>query len=171
MSDYEKVINSGKGALMFAVMNGKLSEGINFSDRLGRGVIVVGLPYPNVHEAEIKENIESYIQLRQQSDPTAERQRLQSDYLENACMRVINQSIGKLQLQYFFSYFIGRAIRHKDDYATMILIDERFRRDSIISKLPEWLSSSLRTTNDTFSASFQAISTVNSIFSKPHLIQ
>lgn len=66
-------------------------------------------------------------------------------------------------------YFIGRAIRHKDDYATMILIDERFRRDSIISKLPEWLSSSLRPATDTFSTSFQAISAVNLCFFQERL--
>jgi chromosome transmission fidelity protein 1 len=32
------------------VIGGKLSEGINFSDDLARGIIVFGLPFMNVKE-------------------------------------------------------------------------------------------------------------------------
>uniref|UniRef100_A0A1B0B836 ATP-dependent helicase C-terminal domain-containing protein n=1 Tax=Glossina palpalis gambiensis TaxID=67801 RepID=A0A1B0B836_9MUSC len=35
--------------------SGKLSEGLNFTDDLRRGVIVVGLPYPNQQEPEMQE--------------------------------------------------------------------------------------------------------------------
>lgn len=45
---------------------------------------------------------------------------------ENMTMRAVNQSI-------------GRAIRHKDDYATVILLDKRFNQSRIKQKLPQWI--------------------------------
>lgn len=115
---------NGRGALLFAVIGGSLSEGINFSDFLGRGVVVVGLPFPNPHSAEWKAKMQ-YISTKAtnngQDGKAAAR-----DFYENACMRAVNQCI-------------GRAIRHLGDYAAILLLDRRYGGQRIQAKLPGWI--------------------------------
>ncbi|KAK4097045.1 DNA repair helicase [Parathielavia hyrcaniae] len=136
-----------RGAVLLSVVGGRLSEGINFSDRLGRCVVVVGLPYPNMHSPDWKARLE-YIEstalarLRQQQgrggggsaqiqqlselQALAQAKQAARDFYENACMRAVNQSI-------------GRAIRHRVDYAAVVLVDRRFAAGRIRGKLPAWI--------------------------------
>ncbi|KAI5646593.1 hypothetical protein NE865_01527 [Phthorimaea operculella] len=110
------------GALLLSVVGGKLSEGLNFSDDLGRCVVVVGLPYPNSRSAELREKM-LYL------DNTAGRG-AGSVYYENLCMKQVNQCI-------------GRAVRHANDYACVLLVDERYSRPQTISALPSFVQKSL----------------------------
>ena len=124
---YSQAIATGHGGLLLSVIGGKMSEGINFSDALGRGVVVVGLPFPNIQSAQWKAKLE-YIE---QSTATRTGSRDEGkaaarDFYENACMRAVNQSI-------------GRAIRHKGDYASILLLDRRYRTPKIEGKLPAWI--------------------------------
>ncbi|KAF2102085.1 TFIIH basal transcription factor complex helicase subunit [Rhizodiscina lignyota] len=131
---------NGRGALLLAVINGTLSEGINFSDSLGRGVAVVGLPFPNPHSAEWKSKMEFVSQKAQDAaavelgiakakDKGKEAAR---EFYTNVCMRAVNQAV-------------GRAIRHRGDYAVILLLDRRYGTSAIRGKLPGWIRGSLKT--------------------------
>ena len=140
LAAYTAAINdptNRRGALLFAVIGGSLSEGINFADRLGRGVIVVGLPFPNRKSPEWKAKLE-FISKRAAS--SKEREELENEYITNACMRSVNQSI-------------GRAIRHKDDYAAIMLLDARYQRHSNRKRLPGWIKESLNVGQEDFTSS------------------
>ncbi|KAG0059629.1 DEAD H (Asp-Glu-Ala-Asp His) box helicase 11 [Linnemannia elongata] len=135
-----------RGAVLFSVVGGKMSEGINFSDRLGRGVIMIGMPFPNKGSPELQERMRYMDQVQQQelllqssssltparSSTSMTRMTAGSEYYENLCMRAVNQSI-------------GRAIRHQGDYAVIILMDRRYGTPRIRKKLPGWIGSSLET--------------------------
>ncbi|KAI9478738.1 MAG: ATP-dependent RNA helicase-like protein chl1 [Benjaminiella poitrasii] len=124
LRDYALQIDStdnNTGALLLCVVNGKMSEGINFSDKLGRGVIMIGLPFANRGSVELIEKIK-YAQNHSSNDtPNAGK-----EYYENLCMRGVNQSI-------------GRAIRHRGDYSVIILLDRRYATPRILKKLPKWI--------------------------------
>lgn len=124
LESYSRAARSSGGALLFSVVGGKMSEGINFSDELGRCVVMVGLPYPNKHSPELKEKM-NY--LNQHSPCDKEGVSPGQIHYENLCMKAVNQSI-------------GRAIRHKRDYSCILLADRRYERDSVVKKLPGWLS-------------------------------
>ncbi|XP_012217109.2 ATP-dependent DNA helicase DDX11 [Linepithema humile] len=114
------------GSLLFSVVGGKLSEGLNFSDDLGRCVIVVGLPYPNIKSPELQEKMKY---LNKHINPNAG-----SSFYENSCMKAVNQCI-------------GRSVRHINDYSTVILLDKRYCHK--VKVLPQWIQRSV-TINDSF---------------------
>ena len=138
LREYSSKIESGSGALLLSVVGGRLSEGINFSDNLGRGVLIVGLPFPNIRSAIWQAKIQ-HIERRvyEQGSGSDESRRMASreagrEFVENACMRAVNQCI-------------GRAIRHRHDYAAIVMIDKRYETPRIQGKLPAWIRQSLST--------------------------
>ncbi|CAH9088546.1 unnamed protein product, partial [Cuscuta europaea] len=154
--DHKRQLESMNGAILFAIVGGKISEGINFSDGMGRCIVMVGLPYPSPSDIELIERVKhiegigrpsSLIKTPEVSvqaqcfngDAQAGLNILRSckhrgkQYYENLCIKALNQSI-------------GRAIRHINDYAAILLVDGRYasdpteRRSShLTNKLPQWI--------------------------------
>uniref|UniRef100_A0A1I7TMF7 DNA 5'-3' helicase n=1 Tax=Caenorhabditis tropicalis TaxID=1561998 RepID=A0A1I7TMF7_9PELO len=120
---FSEAAKTPKGAIFFAVIGGKMSEGINFSDELGRAVIVIGLPFPNKTSIELRERMR-YLDSQMPNGGNM--------LYESLCMHAVNQSI-------------GRAIRHRNDYAAVYLFDERFAQDAIKSKLSSWIGNRTQT--------------------------
>lgn len=127
-SKYKESIEKNKPAILFCVIGGKLSEGINFNDNLARNVTIVGMPYPNPNDPILVERKKYYE--RDFKDSV-----IVNDYESNICMKAVNQSI-------------GRSIRHINDYSSIILIDSRYDNERIVCKLPEWIKRSLKRYNN-----------------------
>ncbi|XP_053679591.1 ATP-dependent DNA helicase DDX11 [Anopheles nili] len=128
--EYGRAARSSTGAVMLSVVGGKLSEGLNFSDELGRCVVVVGLPYPNRTSPELTERmryLDKSLAMQVTTGTSAG-----SEYYENLCMKAVNQCI-------------GRAVRHIKDYAGVILLDTRYcTSERIRRKLPAWISEQMQ---------------------------
>ncbi|KAF8359408.1 chl-1, partial [Pristionchus pacificus] len=114
--DYSRAARSTKGALLLAVMGGRLSEGINFNDELGRSVIIVGLPYANRGSIELQERMK-YLD--------GQRSGRGNELYESLCWHAVNQAV-------------GRALRHRNDWASIILVDYRFMSAGE-GKISSWL--------------------------------
>jgi chromosome transmission fidelity protein 1 len=148
LSRYSSEASSLKtGAILFSVMGGKMSEGINFANEMARAVLVVGLPYPDITDPVLVEKMQSLDREYQRTGLGITGQ----SYYQNLCMRTVNQSV-------------GRAIRHASDYAAIILADFRYTSDARIWKgLPVWMRS--ETPPDQTSSTFgKVVSNVRSFF-------
>ncbi|XP_014838393.1 PREDICTED: probable ATP-dependent RNA helicase DDX11 isoform X1 [Poecilia mexicana] len=127
------------GAILFSVVGGKMSEGINFSDDLGRCVVMVGMPYPNIKSPELQEKM-SYLDKHL---PHSHGKNPGQALVENLCMKAVNQSI-------------GRAIRHRGDYSSIVLCDRRYARPATLAKLPAWIKNRT-STHSSFGPAFAAL--------------
>ncbi|CAI5998177.1 unnamed protein product [Closterium sp. NIES-65] len=200
---------SPRGAVLLCVMGGKMSEGINFSDDMGRAVVVVGQPFPSPSDLELNERIRFIDRLAGSSSrsvgpgdagddgaaaagvdggaaaagvsggaignstsgagtrpsDTGSQDRTASlgdssvgegavalaaamrscgskgrQLYEDICAKAVNQSI-------------GRAIRHRGDYAAILLVDARYAHadgKGIAGKLPSWIKAQLVVCNGSF---------------------
>ncbi|KAI0688447.1 DNA repair helicase [Cytidiella melzeri] len=141
LRDYAAEVKAGRkgGSLLFAVVGAKLSEGLNFTDELARAVIIVGLPFANLGSAELRERMNYVNRLEQKRGKGTKEPGTKdagTELYENMCMNAVNQSI-------------GRAIRHRGDWAALILVDARYASARIRGKLPKWIGKDM-TVAETF---------------------
>uniref|UniRef100_A0AAY4ESB2 Regulator of telomere elongation helicase 1 n=1 Tax=Denticeps clupeoides TaxID=299321 RepID=A0AAY4ESB2_9TELE len=129
---YSKVNDpSSRGGSFFAVCRGKASEGLDFADTYGRGVIITGLPFPP------------------RMDP---RVVLKMQYLDEMCRKKVaglkylsGQDWYRQQASRAVNQAIGRVIRHREDYGAIFLCDHRFKSSDARAQLPAWVKPYVRT--------------------------
>ncbi|EGT47910.1 hypothetical protein CAEBREN_01520 [Caenorhabditis brenneri] len=117
LEKYVEACDSGRGAVLFSVARGKVSEGIDFSHHLGRCVIMLGIPYMYTESRVLRARLE-YLR-----DTFNIRE---NDFLTFDAMRHTAQCM-------------GRALRSKTDYGLMVFADKRFSRTDKRGKLPRWM--------------------------------
>ncbi|XP_072096477.1 regulator of telomere elongation helicase 1 isoform X2 [Mobula birostris] len=123
---YEKVNNpKSNGACFCAVCRGKASEGLDFADMNGRGVIITGLPFPPRMDPRVILKMQFLDEMRRNCIGSVQYLSGQEWYRQQAS-RAVNQAI-------------GRVIRHRNDYGAIFLCDHRFTGAEVKSQLPSWL--------------------------------
>jgi Rad3-related DNA helicase len=119
---YENAVRRDGHALLLAVYRGRMSEGVSFHDDFARGVICVGIPFPNLTEERLKQK------------------RLCNDFF-------LSQGIGSVSGDVWYesrafqavAQALGRCIRHPDDYGALVLLDSRWVELRKAANLPKWL--------------------------------
>uniref|UniRef100_A0A667WAD7 Regulator of telomere elongation helicase 1 n=1 Tax=Myripristis murdjan TaxID=586833 RepID=A0A667WAD7_9TELE len=119
-----------KGGSFFAVCRGKVSEGLDFADTFGRGVIITGLPFPPKLDPRVILKMQFLDDMCRKKVPGMKYLSGQVWYKQQA-FRAVNQAI-------------GRVIRHREDYGAIFLCDERFKNSGARDQLPSWLKPHLR---------------------------
>uniref|UniRef100_A0A8P4GCH8 Regulator of telomere elongation helicase 1 n=1 Tax=Dicentrarchus labrax TaxID=13489 RepID=A0A8P4GCH8_DICLA len=123
---YNKVNDpASKGGSFFAVCRGKVSEGLDFADTFGRGVIITGLPFPPKMDPRVILKMQFLDEMCRKKTPGLKYLSGQQWYRQQA-FRAVNQAI-------------GRVIRHKDDYGAIFLCDQRFKMSDARAQLPSWV--------------------------------
>uniref|UniRef100_A0A8C0IIP2 Regulator of telomere elongation helicase 1 n=1 Tax=Bubo bubo TaxID=30461 RepID=A0A8C0IIP2_BUBBB len=122
---YDKVVcPKSNGAAFLAVCRGKASEGLDFADINGRGVIITGLPFPPRMEPRVILKMQFLDEMRRSG---AGAQYLSGrEWYSQQASRAVNQAI-------------GRVLRHRQDYGAIFLCDHRFTTGDVRSKLPSWV--------------------------------
>ncbi|KAJ9199291.1 hypothetical protein DTO164E3_4603 [Paecilomyces variotii] len=119
LETYRTACCNGRGAVLFCVARGKVSEGIDFDHHYGRAVICIGVPFQYTESRILKARLEF---LR-------ENYRIrENDFLSFDAMRHAAQCL-------------GRVLRGKDDYGVMVLADRRFQKKR--TQLPKWINQAM----------------------------
>lgn len=122
LSNYRRACDTGRGAILFSVARGKISEGIDFDHHYGRCVILFGIPYMNTQSRILRARLE-FLRDNYQIQ--------EAEFLTFDAMRTAAQCV-------------GRVIRGKKDYGIMVWADKRYNRLDKRSKMPQWVSDNLQ---------------------------
>ncbi|XP_077192063.1 regulator of telomere elongation helicase 1 isoform X2 [Paroedura picta] len=127
---YEKAgCPKSSGAVFLAVCRGKASEGLDFADKNGRGVVITGLPFPPRMDPRVVLKMQFLDEMKCKN---AGQGLSGSTWYKQQASRAVNQAI-------------GRVIRHRQDYGAIFLCDHRFSNTDTKAQLPSWVRPYVKT--------------------------
>ncbi|KAJ1948938.1 Fanconi anemia group J protein, partial [Linderina pennispora] len=112
-----------RGAVMFAVYRGKVSEGIDFKDYYCRTVVNIGIPFPAFKDVQVM---------------------LKRDYNDRCPGKLPGQAWYEVQAFRAINQALGRCLRHRMDWGAIIMLEARFRFPGNIEKLSKWVRGRVR---------------------------
>lgn len=122
LGKYRQATTEAGGAILFAVCRGRVSEGMDFTNDGARGVVMVGVPYPNVKDLQVglkRDHNDRAVSVKGKSGILSG-----SVWYSQQAFRALNQAV-------------GRCIRHRSDVGAILLLDDRYADHS--RELPRWL--------------------------------
>ena len=128
------ILNNNKNSILFSVVRGSISEGIDFKDDIARIVICIGIPYANFIEDKIKLKM---IYLN----------KLYKENKDKKLNLISGQKWYKIDAIQSVNQTLGRVLRHKNDFGMMICIDSRFDEDNIKNLFSKWMNDILEIVN------------------------
>lgn len=138
--EYASLINDHKGAMMLAVMRGKVSEGMDFRDNFARCVVICGIPYPYTKDPKILEKRDYMDKKAWEYNKKISGETMcefggvnGALWYQQQATRAVNQAI-------------GRVIRHSLDYGAIILADRRFTFKRNQQHLSSWIKPHIQKT-------------------------
>ncbi|KAA6389649.1 MAG: putative Fanconi anemia group J protein [Streblomastix strix] len=131
--------NSQGGALLFAVCRGKVSEEFIFADDMARCVVLMGIPFKNKTDIDIKlkmefndQEFQKYLYQKGNID-NQNNSRVNINSSSSKTVPLIQPLTGNewysLQATRAVNQALGRVICHKADYGALILLDSRFHSE------------------------------------------
>ena len=115
--------NGVDGALFIAVCRGKVSEGLDFADNNARAVICLGIPFPNIKDAQVKLKM-TYNDKKNSNNKTFLNGKA---WYEIQAFRALNQAL-------------GRCIRHRKDWGAILMVDLRYGTiKRYVNSLSKWV--------------------------------
>ncbi|RVE54025.1 hypothetical protein evm_001428 [Chilo suppressalis] len=132
MEDYYREVETERGAVLFAVFRGKVSEGMDFRDHQARAVITIGIPYPNTYDMAVKEKMNYNNKYEKKKNLLNS-----SEWLRVQAYRALNQAV-------------GRCVRHRNDWGAVLMIDARFTNPYYTEHLSKWVKNFLNNNHRTY---------------------
>jgi regulator of telomere elongation helicase 1 len=123
---HDFMINKEKNSIIFSVVRGNISEGLDFKDDFARIVICIGIPYANFYEERIQLKMKFLDGFFNKNQNLKINKMSGRDWYKIDAIQTVNQSL-------------GRVLRHKDDYGMMICIDLRFEYQYIFKLFSKWM--------------------------------
>jgi DNA excision repair protein ERCC-2 len=104
LHNYHKACENGRGAVLLAVARGKVSEGIDFDNHLGRCIIMIGIPYVYTLSSILRARLDF---LREMYDIK------ENDFLTFDAMRHAAQCVGRALRGIYFIFCYKKLIYKK----------------------------------------------------------
>lgn len=134
-SRYEAGVKRDGRAALLAVYRGRMSEGVSFDDDFARGVICIGIPFPNLTEDKLtQKRLCNDFWVKQGTSSASG-----DAWYESRALQAVGQAL-------------GRCIRHPDDFGALVLLDSRWIELGKVEGLPRWIQAFLEEQPDPVAA-------------------